>query len=119
VKRIELRFTLERQSSNLYQWLLSGQGFPNLEVLCLDTVNIKDEQLWSSSGLGLGLKRLELYNCGVTGPALIHLVRGQTSEFELVIQQCPSVTEHDLVTLATIVTVIKGDTSRANHLKSP
>jgi hypothetical protein len=110
---------VEREPTYLYHWLLSGQGLPSLEVLCLDTVNIRDEHLPNSSGLGLGLTRLELHNCKVTGLALINLVRGRASEFELVMQQCPLVTEHDLATLATIVTVTKGNTSRVNHLKSP
>jgi hypothetical protein len=119
VKHIELRRIKLFERTDLYQWLLSGQEFPNLEVLRLDSVDIRDEHLRNSSGLGLGLTRLELHNCIVTGPALINFVRGRGSEFELVIQQCPSVTEDDLATLATIVTIAKGDTARVNQNDAP
>jgi len=73
-----------------YDWLLSDEAFPELEVLWLDAADISDETLRMGMGRLWNLKRLELLNCEyVSGAAVKRFVHLRDKNFTVFIDACP------------------------------
>ena len=98
---LELRSTVMHHLLEDYRWLLSDEGFPQLEVLRLDAADISDETLLMGMGRMRNLKRLELLNCeNVSGAAVNRFVEGRDQNFVVVIDACPSITQEDIMSLS-------------------
>lgn len=104
IERIELRYTKMHMLDPLedYEWLLSEDAFPKLEVLRLDSVDIPDDALHATRGL----KRLELRACeSVTGEGLSCFIEGRGECFELFLDSCTGLTQEDINALSKVVKV--------------
>jgi hypothetical protein len=105
---LELRSTVMHRPLDDYRWLLSGEAFPQLEVLRLNAADISDDTLLMGMGRMRNLKRLELLNCeNVSGAAVKRFVEGRDKNFVLLIlvDTCPSFTQEDMVSLSKTVIV--------------
>ena len=83
--------------SDDYRWLLSDEGFPQLEILRLNAADISDDTLIMGKGRMRNLKRLELLNCeNVSYAAVKHFMEGRDKNFVVLIDASPSITQEDL-----------------------
>ena len=105
--RLELRSTVMLNPGDDYQWLMSDNAFPQLEVMRLDAADITDSALLlGACGMG-SLKRLELRACeGVSGDGVLKFAEGRNQNFELLIDACPGVKPEDLAKLSKLVKVL-------------
>ncbi|KAF8963858.1 hypothetical protein BDZ97DRAFT_1758244 [Flammula alnicola] len=105
---IELSFTRLNDPTEDYRYILSGEGFTNLEELVLDSMDITDDALTAGAGGPSSLKRLELRNCKhITGAGLLHFAQPRSSDFLLSLEACQGVTKKDIETLSILRTQTK------------
>jgi len=108
IRRLELIYHYFLRPIDNYKFLLSGQGFPELEELIMTSMTIPNMAFMESAETGNStLKILDLRNCRISANAITCFGRGtsRSKDFLLRIQNCPGINLRDLKSLSEVVRV--------------
>ena len=108
IRRLELIYHYFQRPTEDYKFLLSGQGFPELEELIMTNLTIPNAAFMESAETGNStLKILDLRNCKISANAITCFGRGSSrnKDFLLRIQNCPGINLRDLESLSEVVRV--------------